>query len=60
MCAYRDLAEKLQVHRTFGGSSPGFQLAELEMVTIIEALKYTANWKLAIEAAEHDAAHQQS
>ncbi len=50
-CIYDQLAKKLEVHQKIG-ASPGFHLSELEIQTIIEALRYTAGWKSAIEAAD--------
>ena len=50
-CLYNELANKLEVHQKVG-ASPGFHLSELEIQTIIEALRYTADWKSAIEAAD--------
>jgi hypothetical protein len=52
-CLYDDLANKLEVHQKVIGS-PGFHLSELEIQTIIEALRYTADWKEAIEATTRD------
>jgi hypothetical protein len=52
-CIYDDLANKLEVHQKMSGS-PGFHLSELEIQTIIEALRYTADWKEAIEATTRD------
>jgi hypothetical protein len=50
-CIYDELANKLEVHQKVSGS-PGFHLSELEIQTIIEALRYTADWKSAIEAVD--------
>jgi hypothetical protein len=50
-CPYQELANKMDVHQKLDGS-PGFHLSELEVQTIIEALRYTADWKAAIEASE--------
>lgn len=50
-CPYDELANKLEVHQKVG-ASPGFHMSELEIQTIIEALRYTADWKSAIEAAD--------
>lgn len=50
-CLYDELANKLEVHQKVNGS-PGFHLSELEIQTIIEALRYTADWKAAIEATD--------
>lgn len=50
-CPYDELANKLEVHQKVG-ASPGFHLSELEIQTIVEALRYTADWKSAIEAAD--------
>jgi hypothetical protein len=50
-CSYDELANKLEVHQKVG-ASPGFHLSELEIQTLIEALRYTADWKSAIEAAD--------
>ena len=52
-CPYDELANKLAVHQKLAGS-PGFHLSELEIRTLIEALRYTADWKASIDAAESD------
>jgi len=52
-CSYEELANKLEVHQKMDGS-PGFHLSELEVRIIIEALRYTADWKAAIEATTRD------
>ncbi len=49
-CLYQVLADKIQLHQKLNGS-PGFHLSELEIQTIVEALRYTAEWKSAIEKA---------
>ncbi len=49
-CIYDELANKLEVHQK-DGASPGFHLPELEIQTIVEALRYTADWKAAIDGA---------
>lgn len=50
-CPYDELAKKLEVHQKVA-ASPGFHLSEIEIQTIIEALRYTADWKAAIGATE--------
>lgn len=49
MSAYRDLADKIDLHRTID-ASPGFHLSELEIHTIVEGLRYAADWEEAIKA----------
>lgn len=50
-CPYDELANRLEVHQKVA-ASPGFHLSELDVQTIIEALRYTADWKAAIEATK--------
>jgi hypothetical protein len=50
-CPYQELANKMEVHQKLDGS-PGYYLSELDVQTIIEALRYTSDWKAAIEASE--------
>lgn len=41
-CSYDELANKLEVHQKVNGS-PGFHLSELEIQTIIEALRFAGH-----------------
>ncbi len=52
-CPYETLANKIDLHRKVEGS-PGYYLSELEIQTIVEALRYTSDWKATIEAANSD------
>ena len=50
-CPYENLANKIDLHRKIDGS-PGYLLSALEVETIVQALRYTSDWKAAIEAAD--------
>lgn len=56
-CPYAELANKIEIHDKLEGS-PGYHLSRVEIQTIIEALRYTSDWKEAIEATNDD--NQQS
>jgi|GEM_PF-6228079 len=53
-CRYAELANKIEVHQKFDTPGVGYVLTELDVQTIIEALRYTSDWKAAIEAADGD------
>lgn len=53
-CPYAELANKIELHQKIDVPSVGYILTELDVQTIIEALRYTSDWKSAIDAANGD------
>lgn len=53
-CPYAELANKIEVHQKFDAPGVGYFLTELDVQTIIEALRYTSDWKAAIDATNTD------
>lgn len=49
---YAELANKIEVHQKLDVPGVGYVLTELDVQTIIEALRYTSDWKAAINATE--------
>jgi hypothetical protein len=50
VCPYDALANKIVLHQKLD-ASPGYILSELDVQTIVEALRYTSGWKAAIDGA---------
>ena len=50
VCPYAELADKIDLHQKLDVPGVGYVLTETDMQTIIEALRYTLDWKSAIEA----------